>query len=387
MIRPTTYTVFLSRPSDIESDIEVVKEAISDANFLAEPLGVRFATFDWRENATPGLAIEPQARINAQADGYDVIIALLGATLGTPTLHRASGSVEEIEDAIARSASSIFGNDSVMIFFKDVKLNLSSDLDEAKKVQELKHGLGPRGILYRSYGADEDLRQGILRSLGVLMAAHVGLSSSSRLSPVLPTDINDGQSHEEVESLELGLMDYGQMAAEDIEIATKAASELGSAMRKLGEIVTEKTPEFVDANASDNKTKVRNVIAEIADAMEDCAKEIQSEGDIMADKFKSCLSSLRNIIDIQSTDLSKTESAAELMVAEKITSELSETLTSVIDQIKSFKSGIVTLPRLTKELNIAKRKLLISTENLIVSMVEIADEVSAINSFARSNLS
>lgn len=387
MIRPTTYTVFLSRPSDIESDVEVVKEAISDANFLAEPLGVRFATFDWRENATPGLAIEPQARINAQADGCDVIIALLGATLGTPTLHQVSGSVEEIEGAIARSANSIFGNDSVMIFFKDVKLNLSSDLDEAKKVQDLKHGLGPRGILYRSYGADEELRQGILRSLGVLMASHVGVSASSRSSLVLPSDINDGQSHEEVENLELGLMDYGQMAAEDIEVATKAASELGDAMRRLGEIVTEKTPEFVDANASDNKAKVRDVIAEIAGAMDDCAKEIQSEGDVMADKFKSCLSSLRNIIDIQSTDLSKADSDAELVVAEEITSELSETLISVIEQIQSFKSGIVTLPRLTKELNAAKRKLLISTENLIVSMGEIADEVGAINSFARSNLS
>ena len=250
-----------------------------------------------------------------------------------------------------------------------------------KKVQELKQSLGPRGILYKSYDSDEILREGVLRSLGVLLASHAQ-GVTPRLSYIVPVDVViDDQ---DAELAELGLMDYSQISADDIEVATRAAKDLGDAMKLLGDIVVSKTPEIVLAQEGDNKPAMRGIISEVAEAMIQCSESIHRDGLIMADRFKSSLSAIRSILDIQNVDLSEEVSRQELEIAGEITTSLLDTIAGVIPQIESFREGISTLPRLTKELNSAKRKLLISTENLIVLMREISEEIAAVNEFSKS---
>jgi len=385
MIRPTTYTIFLSRPSDVESDIDVVKEAVADANVLAAPLGVHFGLFDWRENATPGLAAEPQARINDQADGYDVLLALVGATLGTPTLNHDSGTVEEIESAIRNAESSRFGNDSVLIFFKDVSLSMSSDLEEAKRVQILKQSLGPRGILYKQYNDDESLRQGVLRCIGVLIASHFAgkkETASAQSDPVILETEPDFD--EDID--DLGLIDYGQIAEEEMKAATLSAGAVGTAMRFLGEFVDSKAPMLTAAQTADDKREVKSTLSDVANAMETCAETIVDQGDEMTLRLKRALSATRSIIDIQGSDLSPTAAQGELELAVTMTDDLAETLQTVIGQLSGFRSSISTLPRLTRELNTGKRKLLQAVERLISCLEEMSEEILAINSFARSHI-
>ena len=68
------YTVFLSGPSDVSSDIALVRQVIEDVNILMYHSDVRFVCRHWIDDVTPGAGAEPQDRINSQLTDYDVIV-------------------------------------------------------------------------------------------------------------------------------------------------------------------------------------------------------------------------------------------------------------------------------------------------------------------------
>ncbi len=383
MARAIQYTIFLSRPSDVESHADSVKQAVQDTNLVASALGLRFEVFDWKEDATPGLASEPQARVNEQSNDHDAIIAILGATLGTPTANHPSGTVEEIERSIVKSSSSVFGSNSVMIFFKDVNLSLSSDLDEAKRVKDLKNSLGPRGILYRTFSDDDALRDGVMKSLGVLIANHVHLTES--LGPPIG---NPGRVSEvglevalpDVE--ELGIMDFGQIISEKILSATDAAEEVRQALEKLADQTARAADETKLANASENNARKREIVDEVAKALHECSDRIEGRGLQMSSDFGSALDAMRSILDIQAADISPEIAGTEANIVLSLTDTLEPTIETTSNQIREFGSTVASLPRLTKELNNAKRRLLKLIEELVGELEKLRADNKALHTFA-----
>jgi hypothetical protein len=91
----------IASPSDVQDARDAVEGAIhgwNDAN--ARTKQVILQPWRWETASVPTLGGHPQTLINAQGvDDSDVVFALFGSKLGSPTPDAVSGTVEEIERA------------------------------------------------------------------------------------------------------------------------------------------------------------------------------------------------------------------------------------------------------------------------------------------------
>ncbi len=106
------FRVLLAAPSDVTQEHQLVEDAIADWNVQhGDSARARVELTNWRTHAHPQAGGRPQALINRQfADRADVVIAIFWRRFGSPTGKAASGTVEEIERAVARRKK-------VMVYF------------------------------------------------------------------------------------------------------------------------------------------------------------------------------------------------------------------------------------------------------------------------------
>ncbi|WP_319021256.1 DUF4062 domain-containing protein [Brevibacterium aurantiacum] len=89
----------------------------------------------------PLLGSHPQSLINSQGvDDSDVVFAIFGSRLGSPTPDAVSGTVEEIERANDQGKP-------VHVYFSDGPLPNDVDTEQLKGVREFKKQLQARGLL------------------------------------------------------------------------------------------------------------------------------------------------------------------------------------------------------------------------------------------------
>ncbi|WP_315070569.1 hypothetical protein [uncultured Microbacterium sp.] len=98
----------------------------------------------WETGAVPILGDTPQALINAQGmDRAEILIALFGSRLGSPTSSAVSGTVEEIERAVGASKL-------VHLYFSTAPLPHDVDARHLDGLREFRQAIQERG-LYGEY--------------------------------------------------------------------------------------------------------------------------------------------------------------------------------------------------------------------------------------------
>jgi nucleoside 2-deoxyribosyltransferase len=149
--------VMIASPSDVEEACLAAEKAIHDWNRShSENRRVVFIPWRWKEDAKPSLSAPAQSIINAQGvDKSDLIIAIFGSRLGAPTAAGASGTVEEIELALAQGKQ-------VSLFFSDQPRPVDIDPDQLKSLLEFK---GAVEGLAGSFSSADDLRRKIESTL------------------------------------------------------------------------------------------------------------------------------------------------------------------------------------------------------------------------------
>ena len=98
----TVLRVLVASPSDVPDARDAVEGALHSWNRLhATTRNVVLLPWRWETNSVPLLGGHPQEIINTQGvDGADIVVALFGSRLGSPTPDAVSGTVEEIERAV-----------------------------------------------------------------------------------------------------------------------------------------------------------------------------------------------------------------------------------------------------------------------------------------------
>lgn len=138
----TVLRAMIASPSDIPEARDAVEAAIhgwNDANSHSK--GIVLLPWRWESSAVPVLGGHPQALINAQGvDDSDLVFALFGGRLGAPTPDAVSGTVEEIERAIAASKP-------VHLYFSTAPLPNDVDLEQVKGLRQFKEQIETRGLL------------------------------------------------------------------------------------------------------------------------------------------------------------------------------------------------------------------------------------------------
>ncbi len=148
----TVVTVLIAAPGDTADARSAVLEEIARWNGrYASGRGFVFAPWTWDVHSTPVLGDRPQAIINRQGvDKSDVVVAVFGTKLGTPTGVDLSGTVEEINRAVK------LGKPVHVYFYRGSVPAGEIDPAELQRLHDFKAELEEQG-LYGEYDSPREL--------------------------------------------------------------------------------------------------------------------------------------------------------------------------------------------------------------------------------------
>lgn len=134
--------VMIASPSDIPDARDAVEAAINGWNHAnARNKQVVLLPWRWETSSVPVLGAHPQSLINSQGvDESDIVFALFGSRLGSPTPDAVSGTVEEIE----RAAGS---GKPVHLYFSTAALPNDVDTRQLDGLREFRDEISQRGLL------------------------------------------------------------------------------------------------------------------------------------------------------------------------------------------------------------------------------------------------
>ena len=156
----TKLRVFVASPGDVLVERKKLAEVIDELNHgIAGAKGIMLQLIGWETDAWPGVAVDPQAVINQQIEGYDIFIGIMWKRFGTPTKRAGSGTAEEFEQAYHLWETC--GTPRIMLYFSKTNFYPSS-LDEAiqvGKVLEFKKKAMDKGVLYWEYNSPKEFEK------------------------------------------------------------------------------------------------------------------------------------------------------------------------------------------------------------------------------------
>jgi hypothetical protein len=134
----------------------------------------------WWEAAVPSLGDHPQALLNAQGvDQADVVFALFGSRLGSPTPAAVSGTVEEIERADAQGKP-------VHLYFSTEPLPHDVDLDQVEGLRAFKREIQARS-LYGEFSNPSHLEHEVWKAIEHDLT---GFAFGAPASPQAPSGVH-----------------------------------------------------------------------------------------------------------------------------------------------------------------------------------------------------
>lgn len=95
--------VFVASASDVSQERDTLKQLVGKLNHRYDRWGLALQVVNWESSIIPDFGIDPQDVINRQLrfDGIDIFLGIVWARIGTATPRAISGTVEEMNQALA----------------------------------------------------------------------------------------------------------------------------------------------------------------------------------------------------------------------------------------------------------------------------------------------
>ncbi|MFE7746188.1 hypothetical protein [Nocardia sp. NPDC057455] len=177
--------LLIASPGDVAVERDVVERVVHEWNATyAIELGAILLPLRWEMNAVSDLHLDPQEAINDQLVRFaDIVIVLFSARLGTRTPRAASGTVEELDQAL-RNGVRVHGFFNAGPLPPDAEL----DLDQLASLRRFKAEWKLRGLWFE-YSSLEGLATDVLRAISRDVALltktrpiRSGMSSSAKFA-------------------------------------------------------------------------------------------------------------------------------------------------------------------------------------------------------------
>lgn len=146
----TALHILIASPSDVPEARDAVKNAIHSWNSRhAAARNIVLIPWLWESSSVPLLGDHPQSIINEQGvDEADIVIALFGSRIGSPTREAVSGTVEEIDRAVNSGKP-------VHPYFSTARLPHDIDTSQLDGLRQFKQEISERGLLGEFADASE----------------------------------------------------------------------------------------------------------------------------------------------------------------------------------------------------------------------------------------
>jgi Domain of unknown function (DUF4062) len=392
-------TVFLASPGDLVEERNRLEEIIVEWNRAwARNLGLRLELLMWEHDAYPGAGMDPQDVINRQLpNDYDLFIGLMWTRYGTPTTRAGSGTAEEFERALVRFKT--FPDDvSLFFYFKDVPIPPSKiDPIQLQAIQNFKKSLGTEGVLYWAFSETDQFEK--LVTLHITKHVqnwqqkqqHAQIKKPMRMAlpDTAAINLQPATSEIEADDPDQGYLDFLEVFSERSSEVIDIVTRLAAAQNELTGITAHGTSELQALSNSPNGTtpsQVRRLVSKVADEMSRFTNRVNAEIPLFRAAMDGSINALVRAA-ILSVEFSLDESLAARSVASQLLTALSGARHAMVD----FKITTSAYPRMTKDLNVAKRKQVAALDELVGQFENaerlLAESVTMIDSLLRDSKS
>ena len=350
---PTTLKVFVATPSDVEEEVDTVREVVEELNRMDDAF--RLEVVSWRSHAIPGAGSDPQSVINStMPDAYDVFVGIMWARFGTPTGRAGSGTEEEFEKAFGRVGTP--SAPAILFYFKDEPVRPSSlDPNQLASVHRFKTRLAEKN-LYWDFKSRDELAQSLRVHLG-----RTARQLMAREGPPVRAEPGDEPDADE----DFGFLDLVDEVAESFLRGNVAVQRMTSDVEDLGSRMTARAAEMEalpSRHGNPDVRAARRIADNTAADMNAFAERLEAEIPIMGDAFGNGFEAATKAIDLF-MDFAP-EDTTDLLVLRNDLANLREVLRTVIDQQGTLRTAVVRLPRLTKSMTKARRRTLAALEDV-----------------------
>lgn len=395
-------TVFLSSPSDVSHERDVVTKVVDEwNNRYASSQKTLFGLLKWETNVSAGFGQDGQTVINDQIGSqYDVLIAIFSTRLGTPTARSSSGSVEEYERAFERYKQG--KGVEIAFFFKESLVDSRSiDLEQLSLLRSFEKEVQGSGALTKTFKDDEGLRL----EIGILLdrlAKSFSLDQDDlpRSVPALHTSnlpAPQRQHNSVVASADedVGLFD----AIENMQQHAASGSEFLDGFTRyiteLGTITENVTNEFIEIRSlrALEPDEAKPGILRVANAMDQLSGFLEAELPEYGENILALCNDVRDIIRVTYDWIEDPDYESETL--EPFKTMIVSMRSAIVTSNNSFSEMIQTtasLQRTTSVFNRAKRRLVNNAalvtktnENSISLITQAIDELNRLIDAANSN--
>lgn len=323
-------------------------------------MGVLLELVRWETHTHPAFASDTQAAVNDQiGDEYDVFLGILWGRFGTPTPRASSGTEEEFLRALSRHRRE--GTPEIMIYFKDAPIQPSRmDLAQMQKVMTFKAGLSNLGGLYSTF---EDMPSFETSLRSHLSAIAQRFSSRSGRADMPAASAPDRMLSGAAEIDDLGFLDYLEIYQARIADMTATMALLTDATVRIGEQVHQRAAEIDELpKPLTDMSAARRIMKRTAEDFRSYAESLAKYLPAFATARTEALHALSNGLATRPNPESNEDGVAELAEALK---QMLATMRSTKESLAGFRNTAHSLPRLTADLNKAKRAAVTQLDSML----------------------
>lgn len=375
------YDVFISSPSDVAVERDIVQEAIEQLNQIrGSKEGFRLNPIRWEKDVSSQIGGHPQTVINEQiGDEYDIFIGILCNRFGQETERYNSGTEEEFFRAYNRYDRSR-NCPEILFYFKDPRRSeLPIDAEHYLKVSGFKKKIGSLGV-YEDFDSPESLKTKVLAALSRAL---------DRLGKSVPAtnyshEMEEKSSNSPVDNAvtkisdfdeDIGIMDLTEMVFDAIEVFSDNLEAMSTATGKLGERMVIRTEEIEKLQPTGDTRKdqknAKAIVEKVAAEMQRYCHILDRSIPNARREFSSALRCMEHVVIISHQDGVGDQDEVKTLVDEL--ESLSSILRNVQEKTSNFRDVISEWPRMTSKLNQAKRRTVNSINDLL-KFLSVASE-------------
>lgn len=379
-------SVFISSPSDVAKERDIVAEVISSINAIkGKSLGYAFSAIRWENDVLPTFGKDPQTLIDESVGNtYDVFIGIMSTKFGTPTTKAGSGTEHEFNSAYSRKVEDP-DSIEIMFYFQDVgHSGRKVDFKELEKIEKFKEKISPDG-LYAPYTTLKDFETQVTGHLAKLMDVVIAKSTEARITEGRkvansapkgmlfdPLSFFDSIDDEE----EIGFLDLADDAFDAMNGATEQLYAISSAITRLREDTSNHTASLNGNPMGLTPDRVKVVYKESARSMDNFVETSLAILPLFRKHLTEGLQLSRELIIVASKESLATEN--EVIEFVDALNQMKAGMISGMTGINGLSETISTLPRATTTFNRSKKRLKAVIDgigNLIESAISEVDDI------------